>query len=491
MKRSFTKRAAAAALAISMTASLACVSANARTLVYKGDYDMDGILTSSDALGTLRMSIGLVRKSNAVLDRIDIDNDGLITSNDALTILRDSVDIDKITQSRSADAPYTVNDGMNDFSAQVFKRSYEKGTNTLVSPLSIYTALAMLENGADNETKQEMLQMLGGGDNSVESINEYMKKYIATINGGGILNTANSMYIMDRNDVDINSAFTEEIRKDYFAEVFREPANNATVKKINDWVKLNTKDMINKVIEEDSLTPDKLALLLNAVSFKAKWSEQYESWDISKSVFHNYDGTTCETDFLYGDEYSYISDELSEGFIKYYDTTIEDEKTGKWRRDEEYAFVAILPNEGVSVDDYIAQMNDSTIRQLVDSRKYEDCTTIMPKFKYECSFNMSETLQNMGMKTAFDKKHADFSKLAESKFGNNVYVNSVIHKTFIELDENGTKAAAVTVVDINCDTAVAPPEKTIKLDRPFIYVIYDTKNSVPVFIGTVCDLTNK
>lgn len=487
MNRSFTKRILITAIAASMTASFAAIPTTARTIVFKGDYDMDGVLTSSDALGTLRMSIGLVRKSNAVLDRIDIDNDGLITSNDALNILRDSVDIDKITQSRSADAPYTVNDGLNDFSAQIFKRTYEKGSNTLVSPFSIYTALAMLENGANAETKNEMLDMLGGGSNSVEDINEYMNQYIAAINSGDILNTANSMYIMDREDIEVKESFVNEIRKDYFAEVFREPATDDTVDKINNWIKFNTKDMIDNVLDKGSLTPDTVALLLNAVSFRADWSDQYDDYNIRKNVFHNYDGTAVNTDFLYGEEYSYISDELSEGFIKKYDTYYEDEETGKWAKDEEYSFIAILPNEGVSVDDYIAQMNDSTIRQLVDSKKCERCKTIMPKFKYECTFELKDILSSMGMKHAFNV-NSDFSSLAVSKANTNIGVSNVIHKTFIDLDESGTKAAAVTV--IVCTDAAAPqePEKMINLDRPFIYVIYDMNNNVPVFIGTVCTL---
>lgn len=485
--RPVVRKMIAAALCASLTLSLAATAASARTIVLSGDYDLDGTLTSTDALSVLRASIGDGDIANTQWLRADVDGDGDVTSNDAIEILRDSVGLIRIAQSRSASDPYTVNDGLNDFSAQVFKKTYEQGENTLVSPLSIYTALAMLQNGANGKTQQEMLDMLGGGSNSADDINSYMNKYISTINNGSFLNTANAMYVMQRGDITIGQPFVTEIQKDYFAEVFYEPANDDTVDKINDWVKTNTKDMIDSILDKGSLDPTHVALLLNAVSFKADWAEQYEDWQIQKDFFTNYDGSKVETDFLYGEEYAYISDDLSEGFIKPYRTGVWDDE-GNYKRDESYAFIAILPKKGVSVDEYIAQMNDSTIRELVASKKYMSLRTKLPKFKYDCTFNMNDILKSLGMESAFSRDDADFTPLAVSSLDENVYVNSVIHKTFIDLDESGTRAAAVTAIDMEADSAPEPPAKNIELTRPFIYVIYDMNNDVPAFIGTVCTL---
>ncbi len=484
------KRIIAAALAAVSAVSAATVTAGARTLVIKGDRDGDGSLSSNDALSVLRQSLSEDELSNTARSRSDADYDGYITSNDAVLILRESVGISAISGADKSDnMEYTVNDGMNDFSSELFKRTYTQGENSLVSPLSVYIALSMLNNGADNNTRAQMLDLLGGGNITTEDINRYINGYMSQINRGNYLSAANSMFVMQRPDVLLNDDFVKEIQQDYFAEVFYEPANDSTVDKINAWVKTNTKDMIDSVVPRGSLNENTLALLLNAVAFKADWEDPYKKSDVWDEYFQNYNGTMARTEFLHGTESLYISDDLSTGFIKPYDTYYPDPSGDDWLlRDEKYSFVAILPNEGVTVDEYIAQMNDSTIYDLVNTRSRGcEVHTKMPKFKYERTYGMKEILQDMGLTDVFDREVSDLSKLAETGDDRHVYVDKVTHKTFIELDEQGTKAAAVTVIDIVADSAYEPePCKYVYLDRPFIYVIYDMQNNVPVFIGTVC-----
>ena len=485
MKRRLIKNITAVSIAAAMVIAAAGIPASARTLELRGDIDRDGKVTANDAVETLRISTGSIEapQDNVARSRTDVDGDGEITANDALLMLRESVGFNAIVQSSNPDAPYTVNDGVNDFSAEIFKRCYgEGGENTLVSPLSVYTALAMLTNGARGQTQSELLDMLGGGTNTTADINSYLNGYISNINNGNILRTANSLFVMKRDDIEMDQGFIDEIQKDYFAEIFHEPANDETVDKINSWVDENTQGMIKELASKGSLTPDLVSIILNAVSFKAKWSEQYDEWDIRKGTFHNYNGTSIETDFLHGTESYYISDGKATGFIKPYrgDTWLPEERRYK----ESYGFVAILPNEGITIDEYIAQMNDATIKELVNTRTFTQTITVMPKFKFECTYGMNEMLKDMGMISAFGD--ADLSGLARSKVGNNIFVSSVIHKTYISLDESGTDAAAVTSIS-EVDSAMPEPEKKIVLDRPYIFVIYDMNNNMPVFIGTVCN----
>ena len=289
-----------------------------------------------------------------------------------------------------------------------------------------------------------------------------------------------------RPDVVIDEGFSETIRRDYFAEIFNEPANDDTVNMINLWCKDKTDGMIDEILKPGMLTPDVVNLLLNAVSFDAEWSRPYEKWNVSNHTFTNYNGSTISTPFLFGEENSYLSDENCVGFTKHYKSKAHDENN-EWIVDEDYCFLAILPNEDVGVDGYIEQMNDSTLSQLIHSRNYSHIKTAIPKFSYECEYLLNNPLCDMGMPTAFTDG-ADLTGMARSENGS-VFVDKVMHKTFIQLNEAGTKAAAVTAI-MDVDSAEPITVTQVYLDRPFIYAIYDLKNDVPVFIGTVCDMSS-
>ena len=497
MKKEITKRIVAAALAVTAAFSAASISGSARTMLIKGDCDADGVFTSNDAVTVLRRSLDDSDPSNTTLARMDADGDETITSNDAILVLRESVGFGAISQGEGAEEHvYDTNDGMNSFSSELFKRIIadpdNKDENTLVSPLSAYIALSMLSNGSANETKwehartqEEMLRLLGGGNISQDDINRYINGYMSQVNNGGYMKIANSMFVIDRDDVILKPDFINTLRNDYFAEIFNGPANDSTVEAINNWADENTDHMINKVLEYGSLTPESLAVLLNAVCFDAKWEDLYKEDDIRKYTFTNSDGSTINRDFLCSTEDIYLCDDKAEGVMKYYDTWHEG------TTQERYAFIGILPKEGVTVDEYVASMTPSTIYDLVETRNsWSEVYTHIPKFEYDCYYDLNKPLEDMGMTSAFNRRAADFSELAECQYEDyNVFVNRVFQKTHIELDENGTKAAAVTVIDICVDACAEPDEvHYIYLDRPFIYCIYDVKNNVPVFLGTVNNL---
>lgn len=345
------------------------------------------------------------------------------------------------------------------------------GENTLISPLSVVSALAMTLNGAEGDTLAEMESVLGM---SRDEVNLYLYTYVNSLPKGEKykLNIANSIWFTDDSRFSVNRDFLQTNADFYGADIYKAPFDNTTLKDINNWVKDKTDRMIPKVLDE--LSADAVMYLVNALAFEAEWSKIYEDHQVRDGKFTKEDGTEQNVEFMYSSDGKYIEDESATGFIKYY-------------KDHKYAFAALLPNEGVSVSEYVASLDGEKLNTILSGAESVALNTSIPKFKTEYSKEMSEILCEMGMPTAFDSENADFKGLGES-VGRNIFINNVIHKTFIEVGEKGTRAGAVTVIEMN-DMSACPPDeiKEIYLDRPFVYMLIDCENNVPFFIGTLMD----
>ena len=229
--------------------------------------------------------------------------------------------------------------------------------------------------------------------------------------------------------------------------------------------------MIKKLVDEfDPLT---VMVLMNALCLEAEWDDPYTDNCVREGTFKNAKDNLVKAEYMYSQETEYIETENATGFVKYY-------KGGK------FAFVALLPNEGTSIDSYIASLTGKGFLGALNSRKNTRVNTQMPKFKCEYSNSLVDTLKKMGMSTAFDGNSADFSSMAN---GGNVYISDVIHKTFIEVAEKGTRAGAATAVIVK-ESAAMPVEqpKEVRLTRPFVYAIIDTETNLPLFIGAQTDI---
>ena len=373
-----------------------------------------------------------------------------------------------------SDEPTTLkaadNAAATDFALRLFRASNEKGKNTLISPLSVLCALAMTTNGAKGETREQMEATLGM---PIEELNLYISNYM-----NGLPNTekyklhlANSIWFTDDERFTVNEDFLQ-INADYYgAGAYKAPFDDSTLEDINNWVKKETDGMIPKVLDE--IPPEAVMYLVNALAFEAEWAEIYNEYAVSDGTFTKEDGTKQSVEFMYSDESTYLEDDKAIGFKKYY-------------KDRKYAFVALLPNEGVSVDEYIASLDGESLNALLSNAKHTAVSAKMPKFETGYDVEMSKVLQSMGMIDAFDGNKADFSGLVTSSAGN-LRINRVIHKTFISVAEKGTKAGASTVVEVTDESA--PMEiKSVFLDRPFVYMLVDCENNLPFFIGTMMDV---
>lgn len=358
---------------------------------------------------------------------------------------------------------------VTDFAIRLFKQTNENGKNTLISPLSVLCALAMTANGAEGETREQMEAVLGM---SVEELNLYLYSYINSLPQGEKykLSVANSIWFTDDDRFTVNQDFLQTNADYYGADIYKTPFDKQTLKDINNWVKNETDNMIPKVLED---IPDAAIMyLINALAFEAEWTEIYEKNQVRDKTFTKEDGTKQDVELMYSTEGKYLEDENATGFIKYY-------------KERKYAFVALLPNEGVTVSEYINSLDGESLAAMLANAESRTVETAIPKFESEYDTEMSSILEAMGMSNAFNVTFADFGGIGDSTEGG-IYISKVIHKTYIQVGEKGTKAGAVTAIEMNDGSAGPPDEvKQVYLDRPFVYMIIDCETNIPFFIGTV------
>jgi len=218
--------------------------------------------------------------------------------------------------------------------------------------------------------------------------------------------------------------------------------------------------------------------LINTVLFDAEWEKTYDSYAISKKVFQNACGKFKTVDFMSSKEGIYIECDDAVGVIKPY-------------KNEQYSFVALLPNADVNINDFTKTLTGEKWLDMIENKEYVKVDTVIPKFEHDFSTDMKDILFTLGMSDAFEGGLADFTEIGYSENGP-LYIGNVIHKTFMSVDELGTKAGAVTAVILEAGGIIMPEErKEVVLNRPFVYAIMDNNTNLPIFIGTVLDIDNK
>ncbi len=370
----------------------------------------------------------------------------------------------------AVDADETFTAAYNQFATGLFKQLHT-GENLLISPLSIEIALAMTSNGAKNKTLSEMETVLFSGA-SRDVFNAYYKSYINNFVGNEKvkINLANSIWINAyRDDVDVKQAFLQANADYYGAAAYKAPFNGDTLSDLNGWVKNETNGLIDKIL--DRLLPDEIMYLINATSFDAEWAVKFEAENTFNGTFTTDTGDAKDMKMMPGIVRKYLENDFATGFIKDY-------YGGR------YSFVAMLPNKGVALAEAVSKLDAATIKTFIGVVKEYTTHIRVPKFKVEYEEDIIPALAALGMNDLFSPDDCDLTGLAKSPVGN-VYVDLVKHKTMIDVDEAGTKAAAVTIVGVRDGAAGYDPDaKYVYLDRPFIYFIMDNETDTPLFMGT-------
>lgn len=354
-----------------------------------------------------------------------------------------------------------------DFGLRLFRASFEEGKNTLISPYSMLTALAMTANGAEGETLTQMETVMGQHREALSNWHKFGADY-----PDAFLQEANGIWFKESTGFAANREFLQ-INGDCFgAGLYKAPFDSTTVGEINRFVKENTDGMIQGVVQE--LPENAVMYLVNALALDAKWEETYKDGQIHNGIFTNLDGLKQDVELMWSEESLYYENDLCTGFQKNYVSR------------DRLAFVAVLPKEGVTMEALLEGLEEMGLQHFLASYRKETVEAALPKFEAGSHMEMAEVLKTMGMTQGFDPSLADFSGLGTSENGN-IFLSQVLHKTCISVAEKGTKAGAATAVAA-AEEEAAEEVKRVVLNRPFLYMVVDISSNVPLFIGAQMDM---
>lgn len=337
-----------------------------------------------------------------------------------------------------------------------------KEENYMVSPFSLKMAMMIAANGAEGETKQEILDTFAVEDINV--FNEKAKQIIEKYNNTEYvkLNVANSIWLntsLAGNNIEFIDAYKNIVKEFYSGEVGAED-ENTIANVVNKWIEEKTNGKIKDVLDS-SKKAEFIAALVNTIYFKGEWDTQFEEKSTSKETFTSRDKNKAKIDFMH-----------NTGYYDYYeDKNIQMVKLPYRGNDLSMSFV--LPKDEENMD----------IKSALENMTLEKVELSIPKFKTEYELEFNDVLKTMGIEKAFDDRAANFLAMLSNA---DIYIETVLQKTFIEVDEAGTEAAAATAVIMYAKSAIEPEQekpKVFKADKPFIYFIMDEATGEILFIG--------
>ena len=368
-----------------------------------------------------------------------------------------------------------VIDSVNSFAFDLFRPILSDAgetDNVMISPFSISSALSMTLNGAAGETFEAMRMALRLEEKSIEQINStYLKLMteMVPVDKRVVVEIANSVWVEKR--LAVKQPFITNLQTWYKAEARDiDVTDPEAVNIVNDWIAEKTHDKITEML--DYLDPDLAMLLINAVYFNGKWRYQFDKADTFKDLFYVTPSASKSVSMMHQTEKLKVATGNN--------ITIAEIPYGQGN----YTMVIVLPDENVTItevanditpslwNEWIGLLNDNT----------QDVNLSMPRFKYEYKSPLNDVLIDLGMGVAFTDQ-ADFSNISEQ----DLVINRVLHQTFIETNEEGTEAAAATVVEIGVTSM--PTTIEVNLDHPFLYFIRESSTGTILFMGRVGDPT--
>ena len=363
-------------------------------------------------------------------------------------------------------------DNTANFFVELFKNTTQDKKNSLISPISVLLALSMTANGAENNTLSQMEQVLGAGM-PIAELNQYLHTYVNSLPSEekSKLHIANSIWFKE--GFQVKKDFLQTNADHYGANAYQSAFDETAREDINLWVKINTDGMIKEILSEP-IDPRVMMYLINAVAFDAEWEEIYKQDQVSPGEFTNIHNQKQTVEFMSSTESIYLEDDKAIGFVKPY-------------LNNKYSFVALLPNEDIAMKDYIESLSGTGLISTLKKTQGASVQARLPKFSYDYSINMNEALKALGMPEAFEQHKANLRKIADLLPLQNLYISKVFHKTFIEVNERGTKAGAATSVTVQMNSAIMEQKKVI-LDRPFVYAIVDNATNLPIFMGVLTNI---
>jgi serine protease inhibitor len=343
--------------------------------------------------------------------------------------------------------------------------------NIMISPLSVSYALGMTYNGAAETTLQAFNDVLHFGDLSAQEVNESYKDLmdqLVQLDDQVEFSIANSIWY--RQGFQVLAEFIQT-NKDYFDAAVKEIdfGDPHSVDVINQWIEDKTNNKIKDML--DFIPVDAVTYLINAIYFNAQWKYEFEKEDSYQGDFKLSDGSLHQADYMsVSGNFVYTSNEdFTAVELPYGDST--------------FSMVVMLPSAEKELSDLIAELDVAHWDSWFDNSSYTGVQVDLPKFKYEFKELLNEALTDLGLGVAFSEFEADFTRINP---GGDLYISRVIHQTFIDVQEEGTEAAAATIVEISFNSSAGGGSPIyFKADKPFLYLIKENSSGAIVFIGKV------
>lgn len=360
-------------------------------------------------------------------------------------------------------------DSYNGFGLNLLRRQYREGQNLFLSPASVYLALAMVRGGAKGDTAEGFSRVLGGTDGGTAAWNRNCLALQGLISGGRF-RLANSIWLDGSFRSDVNADFLTADKTWFGASVgtlnFSSPEAGGV---LNRWVRQNTGNRIDPGFKTfDART---VMAVLNTIYFKSNWAQKFDKKSTKDDVFHAPAGDKTVS-FMTGGRSGYFENGLLQGILLPYD----DNKT---------SMMILLPK--TNLGDLLGRLTAADLAAYVKKNSGGDTEALLslPRLKFRTSLKLDNTLKAMGLASAFDPNAADLSGIAGSK--GSLYLSSVVHMTYLAVDENSTEAAAITGI-FAAGSAGPPVAKTVmKVDRPFLVAIVNNETGAQLFLGAVAD----
>ena len=367
-----------------------------------------------------------------------------------------------------SDAQYDLVKHNNNFALNLFSEMKGVGSN-VVSPMSVTYLMAMLANGAEASTREEIMDAIGAKDFDIDEMNAFYAYLIRRAKAADKQTTFNiANYIALNKEFKLKKKFASTIADSYQGAVESlDFTNPESTKRINGWCSEHTNNMIPTII--DQVEPSAVAYILNAIYFNGTWTDKFDKNNTNKEQFNGYTRDIMYVDMMHRNaKYYYTSNDVYSAVTLPYGSGA-------------YSMTVILPNEGKFITDLTKTLNADTIASL--RRNMEECLVDLklPRFTTEMKLPLKGIVAKLGAPSMFDATRANFSSFANG----NVYVSDMLQKAKIEVSEEGTKAAAVTMGMVKL-TSMRPQEPRrvdFHCDRPFVYMIQDNYTGAILFMG--------
>lgn len=368
----------------------------------------------------------------------------------------------------------TYSDSVTEFTCDLYKYVCTgMASNSVISPYSVSAAMMLSMLGTEEISKSQIMEALRVSDIPTRNIHEEYRKLFTELNtstGSDVLKQANKIF--SKKEVQLKADYVENSRLYYGSEMelldFGGDAEGSR-KRINDWVELQTNNKIQDLIPAGSINALTLIILANAIYFKGRWKNQFPAGATRKQKFNVSLTDTLDVDMMHAKEQS-----MPFGWFSKYDcTAVELPYEGMNR-----SMVIILPNAVDGLSSLEEKLSLAMITELVKGMRIQDVEVSMPKFKIDARFDLKSVLMKLGIRDVFLPEKANLSAMFESAPSNS-HISDVVHKAFVEVNEEGTEAAAATGIMIRA-MSLSPQ---FFVDRPFLFFIRDVNSGAVLFIG--------